>query len=567
MAELLEVKNLSVSFHARQGEVQAVRDVSFSLKSGEVLAVVGESGCGKSVLLKCMMKLLPDSAYIKSGRIIVNGSDITDYREREMRRLRGKLFSMVFQNPLTFLNPTLTVGRQIAEAVRIHNPAMAKEDVHQRVLELMRLTGIREPQEQYGRYPYQFSGGMRQRSVLAIALACGPKILFADEPTTALDVTIQAQILDLMREILLKTHTAMLLVSHDLGVVARTADRVAVMRTGKIVEIGTAEEIFYAPRHPYTQELLRAHPAGAKDGKISAPVLLDVQSLSHDFLIKDSKMKKTAVRAVNNISFQIQKGEIFGLAGESGCGKSTLARCIMNIYQPSSGAVYYNGINVCDAGQRRRHKKMLQASRQMIFQDFASSLNPRMKAADIIAEPMVIHHMVPKRGSYRAEAAYWLQCTGMDASYLDRYPPELSGGMCQRVAIARALCMEPELLVADEPAASLDMPMQAQILQLFRHLQQEHGFTFLFITHDLSVIRYLCDRAGVMYQGNMVEAAPVEELFANPLHPYTKALLSAVPVPDPVLERRRKPYVFHEGEFLEGAVREVSPGHFVYIAI
>ena len=611
MTELLEVKNLSVSFETDRGEVQAVRDVSFTLQPGETLAIVGESGCGKSALCKSIMKLLPASARIKSGSICVNGVEISGYREREMQKLRGKLFSMVLQDPLTALNPTMSVGAQIAEAVRVHQPKISRKAVHDRVLELMRLVEIDRAQELMNLYPYSFSGGMRQRCVLAIALAGSPAILFADEPTTALDVTIQAQILKLLRDLQRELGMASVLVTHDLGVAAQAADRVAVMYAGKIVETGTAEEIFRDPRHPYTWGLMQALPSFSKDREtldaipgmppalidppkgdafacrnpyalaidyeeeppmfrvsdthcaatwllderapkvtppislpahffpqkgapgvekpgadvsreISEEILLDVQHLTHTFSLD----KKSAVTAVDDISFQIKKGEIFGLVGESGSGKSTVARCIMNIYQPR-GRILYRGIDTCDREAFRANRKMLQSVRQIIFQDSDSSLNQRMKVCDIITEPMKIQHRIPPRGSYRAEAAFQMHYVGLDEKYLDRRPFELSGGQRQRVAIARALTMEPELLVADEPIAALDVSIQAQIVNLFRHLQKEHGFSFLFIAHDLAMVRFLCDRVGVMRQGKLVEVGETKRLFAAPQHPYTKALLDA----------------------------------------
>ncbi|NBJ93094.1 dipeptide ABC transporter ATP-binding protein [Parablautia muri] len=665
--ELLEIRNLSVSFDTPAGEVKAVRSASFSLKKGEILAIVGESGCGKSVLCKSIMKLLPGNARIKEGRILANGTDVTRYRERDMRKLRGNFFSMIFQDPMTTLNPTIPVGEQIAEAVAVHykgqkrgkgqgkNLPMKKEDIYRRVIELMELVGIKQPKERYELYPYHFSGGMRQRLVMAIALAGEPQILFADEPTTALDVTIQTQILDLLCEIQRKLGMAAILVSHDLGVVARAADRVAVMYAGKIVEIGRAEEIFYDPRHPYTWGLMRSLPIFArpdeelytipgmppnllkmprgdafacrnefalaidykeeppmfqisdthyaatwlldmrspkvespltglgtfapngyrqiyirkslseqrtagKEGENGDKVILDVQHLTHQFKLG----KKTVIPAVNDISFQIRKGEVFGLVGESGCGKSTVARCVMNIYRPAGGKILYQGINICDKEQVKANRRLLEASRQLIFQDAASSLNQRMKVSRIIEEPMRIHHIKTPRGSYHKEAEFQMKYVGMDASYLSKYPPELSGGMRQRVAIARALSMEPELLVADEPIASLDVSIQAQIINLFKHLQKEHGFTFLFIAHDLSVVRYLCDRVGVMYQGRLVEEAKTEDLFKTPVHPYTKALLSAIPIPDPRLEKDRKSPDFDEIKWPEkGEMVEVGPMHFV----
>ena len=485
MAGLLEITNLSVSFDTAQGQVQAVRGVSFSLQSGEVLAIVGESGCGKSVLCKSIMKLLPNTARINSGTIAVNGIDITRYREQDMRKLRGNYFSMVFQDPMTSLNPTISIGRQIGEAVKIHNPGMTKAEIYQKVLELMELVGIGQVKERYPLYPYSFSGGMRQRSVMAIGLASNPKLLFADEPTTALDVTVQAQILDLIREIQKNLGTAMILVSHDLGVVARAADRVAVMYAGKIVEIGKTEEIFYEPCHPYTWGLMKSLPAFSKAGRelytipgmpptllhppkgdafacrneyalaidyeeeppmfrvtdthyaatwlldkhaprIDRPqtanissvitcqeinqialdtrkepstattsqkepnhnsLLVDIQNLTHEFALS----KKVKLRAVDNLSFQIHTGEVFGLVGESGSGKSTVARCLMNIYHPLGGKIFYKGINIMDSKQYQLNRKMLQTRRQIVFQDSTSSLNQRMKWSYIIAEPMVIN--------------------------------------------------------------------------------------------------------------------------------------------------------------------------------
>ena len=612
MAAVLELQDLSVQFHTGKEIVQAVRGVSLEVQEGEVLAIVGESGCGKSVLCKSVMKLLPQTAYIAGGRILVDGVDITDYREREMEKLRGNVFSMVFQDPMTSLNPTMKIGTQIAEAVRVHEPKIRKAELDGRVLELLGLVGIDRAKERMQQYPGQMSGGMRQRCVLAIALASNPRILFADEPTTALDVTIQAQILELFRNIQKKFRTATILVSHDLSVVAGVADRVAVMYAGKIVEIGTTEEIFYQPKHPYTWALLQslpalskgkaelftipgmppnlAHPpkgdafacrnpyAVARDSEEEPPmfrvsdthyaatwllaedapkimfgrenrkkrvihqewkdaeVLLDVRHLNHAF----SLSRKLAVKAVDDVSFQLRKGEIFGLVGESGSGKSTVARCIMNLYHNGSGEVYYNGIPLHDRKAYRKMRRQIRQNIQIIFQDSTSSLNPRMKVKDIITEPLVINHIRPKRGTYREEAAFQMKYVGLDESFMDKFPGELSGGQRQRVAIARAVIMEPELLIADEPIASLDVSIQAQIVNLFRHLQEEHGFTFLFIAHDLSMVEYLCDRVGVMYHGKLVEAGLTEDVFAQPKHSYTKRLMESIPIPEPGRKEERR---------------------------
>ena len=612
MSAALELQDLSVQFHTGKEIVQAVRGVSLEVQEGEVLAIVGESGCGKSVLCKSVMKLLPQTAYIAGGRILVDGVDITDYREREMEKLRGNVFSMVFQDPMTSLNPTMKIGTQIAEAVRVHEPKIRKAELDGRVLELLGLVGIDRAKERMQQYPGQMSGGMRQRCVLAIALASNPRILFADEPTTALDVTIQAQILELFRNIQKKFRTATILVSHDLSVVAGVADRVAVMYAGKIVEIGTTEEIFYQPKHPYTWALLQslpalskgkaelftipgmppnlAHPpkgdafacrnpyAVARDYEEEPPmfrvsdthyaatwllaedapkimfgrenrkkrvihqewkdaeVLLDVRHLNHAF----SLSRKLAVKAVDDVSFQLRKGEIFGLVGESGSGNSTVATCIMNLYQNGSGEVYYNGIPLHDRKAYRKMRRQIRQNIQIIFQDSTSSLNPRMKVKDIITEPLVINHIRPKRGTYREEAAFQMKYVGLDESFMDKFPGELSGGQRQRVAIARAVIMEPELLIADEPIASLDVSIQAQIVNLFRHLQEEHGFTFLFIAHDLSMVEYLCDRVGVMYHGKLVEAGLTEDVFAQPKHSYTKRLMESIPIPEPGRKEERR---------------------------
>lgn len=612
MAAVLELHDLSVQFHTGKEIVQAVRGVSLEVQEGEVLAIVGESGCGKSVLCKSVMKLLPQTAHIAGGRILVDGADITDYREREMEKLRGNVFSMVFQDPMTSLNPTMKIGAQIAEAVRVHEPKIRKAELDGRVLELLGLVGIDRAKERMQQYPGQMSGGMRQRCVLAIALASNPRILFADEPTTALDVTIQSQILELFRNIQKKFKTATILVSHDLSVVAGVADRVAVMYAGKIVEIGTTEEIFYQPKHPYTWALLQSLPAlskgkaelftipgmppnlahppkgdafacrnpyavardyeeeppmfrvsdthyaatwllaedapkimfGRENGKKrvihqewkDAEVLLDVRHLNHAFPLS----RKLAVKAVDDVSFQLRRGEIFGLVGESGSGKSTVARCIMNLYHNGLGEVYYNGIPLHDRKAYRKMHRQIQQNIQIIFQDSTSSLNPRMKVKDIITEPLVINHIRPKRGTYREEAAFQMKYVGLDESFLDKYPGELSGGQRQRVAIARAVIMEPELLIADEPIASLDVSIQAQIVNLFRHLQEEHGFTFLFIAHDLSMVEYLCDRVGVMYHGKLVEVGLTEDVFAQPKHSYTKQLMESIPLPEPGRKEERR---------------------------
>jgi peptide/nickel transport system ATP-binding protein len=639
---VLELRNLSVSFDVPEGEVEAVRDVSLSLEAGETLAVVGESGCGKTVLCQSVMKLLPKTAKIKQGRIIACGEDITEYTDRRMRPLRGNIFSMIFQDPMTTLNPTIPVGKQITEAILRHKK-VSREEAKTRAAELLNLVGIDDALHRMALQPHYFSGGMRQRCVLAIALALNPRILFADEPTTSLDVTIQANMLDLLRDIQKKTGVAIMLISHDLGVVARIADRVAVMYAGKIVEIGTAEEVFYDPRHPYTWGLLGALPSVAlKTGTLrqipgTPPSLLtpppgdafasrnkyalaiDYEQTPPMFRISDTHSAATwllderaplielperlhfragethpvrhsvgsseeavvrvrnyeqrfrvsrsfEVRAVRGVSFELRRGEAFGLVGESGCGKSTIARAIMGIYAPTSGEIYFKNSLVSERRSYRRNRQEIQRGMQIIFQDSAAALNQRMTVEEIISEPLVINGMYGRGRELKARVADLLAKVGMDDTYRTKRPPEISGGQRQRVAIARSLAMEPEVIVADEPVASLDVSIQAQIVTLFQQLQRERGFTFLFIAHDLSMVHFLCDRVAVMYAGRFVEMAPTDRLFDDPRHPYTRALLSATPLPDPATERFKKIARFEpKGDIYSGEMREVSPEHFALI--
>ncbi len=535
---ILEVKDLSVSFLAAKGEIEAVKNVTFDLRKGEILAIAGESGCGKSVLCKAIMKLLPENAFLKSGRIKINGEDITDFCRKQMDKLRGKAFSMIFQDPMSSLDPTYPVGDQIAEAVMAHSPQTSINEARQRAVGLMEMAGIGRPEDRYFMYPYELSGGMRQRIVIAIAMAQKPLMIFADEPTTSLDVTVQSDILDLFSRIKNETGTSVVFISHDLSAAAGIADRVIVMKDGQITETGTADDIYFRPEHPYTAELIRyASGIGAESEKrITGDTLLDVRGLTLSFRLGRS----SSVKAVDDLSFNIREGEIFGLAGESGSGKSTAARCIMGIYGPDRGEVYFDGVNITDPAATRQQKKLLRTSIQMVFQDPAASLNERMKIKDIITEPLKINHMKPAADSLREEAQNLLEDVGLNRSLADRYPAELSGGMRQRVAIARALSTRPRLIIADEPVSSLDAPVRTQIIELFRKLRKERGFSLLFIAHDLSLIRNFCDRTGVMFRGKMVEMAETENLFSDPRHPYTISLLSAIPAPDPVKERAKR---------------------------
>jgi peptide/nickel transport system ATP-binding protein len=640
---VLELRNLSVSFDTPEGEVEAVRDVSLSLNGGETLAVVGESGCGKTVMCQSVMKLLPKNAKIKQGQIIACGEDITDHTDRQMRPLRGNVFSMIFQDPMTTLNPTIPIGSQITEAIHRHKK-VSREEARNRAENLLSLVGIDDPLRRMELQPHFFSGGMRQRCVLAIALALNPQILFADEPTTSLDVTVQANMLDLLRDLQKKTGIGMVFISHDLGVVARIADRVAVMYAGKIVEIGTTEEIFYDPRHPYTWGLLRALPSVAmetgalyqipgmppsllcpppgdafavrneyalaidykkappmlrisdthsaatwllderaprvspptrnfagsvgsrrrseqrKSGNEDEETIVKVKNYAQHFRVSRSFI----VKAVRDVSFDLRRGEVFGLVGESGCGKSTVARAIMGLYTPTAGEIYFRNCLVSKRRSYGRNRREIQRGMQVIFQDSAVALNPRMTVEEIVSEPLVIARLHNDKQVLNDRVSELLTMVGLDSLYRTKCPPELSGGQRQRVAIARSIALKPEVIIADEPVASLDVSIQAQIVTLFQRLQREYKFAFLFIAHDLSLVHFLCDRVGVMYAGRLVEVAPTDDLFDAPQHPYTRALLSATPVPDPRTERHKKVVasnsVYHE-ERTE--MCEVSPRHFV----
>ena len=541
--------------------IHAVQHLSLSLKQGEILAVVGESGCGKTMLCRSLLGLLPVGGRITEGSVLAGGTELTTLPENKLRSFRGSFFSMVMQDPMTSLDPTLTVGKQIAAAIRLHHPKRTRTEVKKQVVELMETVGIERASERCNLYPWQLSGGMRQRCVLAAALACEPQVLIADEPTTALDVTIQAQILKLLKSIREKTGITILFISHDLGVVAGLADRVAIMQNGEIVEIAPADQIYHNPAHPYTKKLLASLPSNAKAFKGAVPTdhqVLQISHLTHNFRMS----RQSIVRAVSDLSFQLRKGEIFSLVGESGSGKSTVARCILGMYEPTEGKLEYEGISLHpDAKITRAERKKLQQEIQIISQDSASSLNPHMTVREVIGEPLRIHSMYSGSAleNYILEM---LEEVHLEKSLIDRPVTMLSGGQRQRVSIARAFGAQPKLLVADEPLASLDVTMQMQIVELFGHLVREHDTSMLFIAHDLSMVRFLSTRVGVMYRGHLVESADTEELYRHPLHPYTRSLLEAMPIPDPDAQMlMTSPY--------EGVItgleqwKEVRPGHFV----
>lgn len=577
MEPILRVNNLSVTFRTRDQEVQAVRGVSFEVGKGETLGIVGESGSGKSVTARSIMRLLASPpSYVQEGDVIFLGNNLADYSEKEMESIRGRDMGMIFQDPMTSLNPTLKIGEQISESLIKHRK-LSRKEAKEEAIELLKLAGIRHSELRYEQYPHEFSGGMRQRVMIALALACRPALLIADEPTTALDVTIQAQILSLMKTMQERFGTSIILITHDLGVVAGMCDRVVVMKDGEIVESGTVEEIFAQPRHPYTLKLLNALPRlGEKKKPKPAPLvsagagsalpLLEVKSLKQYFDLG----KGTILKAVDDISFQIQEGETLGVVGESGSGKSTTGRAILRLHQPTGGNVYYQGIPVNRLSPAEM--KTMRRYMQMIFQDPYASLSPRLKVEDIIGEALDVHRLAGSRAERRKRVGELLDMVGLDPAFARRYPHEFSGGQRQRIGIARALAVEPKFIVCDEPLSALDVSIQAQVVKLLEELQQRLGLTYLFIAHDLSMVKHISDRVAVMYMGKIVELAESEELYANPQHEYTKSLLAAIPVPDPKLEARKKreladdPAETVKYDVEHSKLVEVSEGHWVALS-
>ncbi|MEZ5844982.1 MAG: ABC transporter ATP-binding protein [Hyphomicrobiaceae bacterium] len=611
-APLLEIDDLHVHFVTSHGTVRAVEGVTYAVRAGEMVAIVGESGSGKSVSALTVMRLLPpNTARVVAGSIRFEGRSLLALDEEEMRRIRGRDIAMIFQEPMTSLNPVLTIGLQLAEPLKIHLD-MTDEQARARSIELLTLVGITDPQSRLAQYPHQLSGGMRQRVMIAIGLACNPKLLIADEPTTALDVTIQAQILELMKDLSRRLNIAVIIITHNLGIVARYADRVNVMYAARLVESGTAEDVFGHPLHPYARGLLsavprldrgraaklatiegappnllappegcrfsprcrfalpacatvpvlaehepghlaachRAHeidvisPLGTEQAEASksavsadAAPILDVRHVRKYFPVGGGLFASPRlVRAVNDVSITLRPGETLGLVGESGCGKSTLGRLVLRLDDPTEGEILFDGVDL--AGLRQRDMVAVRRKMQVIFQDPYSSLNPRMTVGEIIAEPMHVHGILPRR-EQPARVAELLKLVGLYPYMALRYPHELSGGQRQRVGIARALAVNPRVIVCDEAVSALDVSIQGQVINLLEHLQDELGLTYLFIAHDLAVVRHISTNVAVMYLGRIVEYAAADELFADPRHPYTQALLAAAPVPDPGIERSR----------------------------
>jgi peptide/nickel transport system ATP-binding protein len=606
MPPVLEVSDLRTYFHTEEGVVRAVDDLTFRLEQGRTLGIVGESGSGKSVTSLSIMRLLSSNARIETGRIALLGRDLVRLPEREMQSIRGRDISMIFQEPMTSLNPVFTVGAQIMEAIILHQ-RVSRADARQKAIDLMREVGIPKPEQRVDSYPHQMSGGQKQRVMIAMALSCNPQLLIADEPTTALDVTIQAQILKILGRLRDTRGMAIIFITHDLGVIAEIADDVLVMFRGEEVEYASVLEIFSNPKHPYTKGLLACRPrletryrrlptvddfmTTVKDGDsfrviekqmtperlrhletegrgrllhpktelswighpweegYHAPEtqtvaegsepLLAVKNLKVHFPIRRGILARTVdyIRAVDDVSFNVYPGQTLGLVGESGCGKTTTGRAILRLIEPTAGQVLYRGTNLASLGGREL--RALRGKMQIIFQDPYGSLNPRMTIESAITEPMVIQRIGKNRADRRDRAAALLREVDLDPNFLRRYPHEFSGGQRQRICIARAIAAGPEFIICDESVSSLDVSVQAQVLDLLKELQDKRGLTYIFISHDLSVVKFMADMMAVMNDGKIVEFGPSENIYKNPREKYTRKLIDATPKDDVELIRRR----------------------------
>ncbi|HEX2649569.1 MAG TPA: dipeptide ABC transporter ATP-binding protein [Burkholderiales bacterium] len=534
MSAVLQVANLNTRLDAASGEVRAVDGIDFEIARGECFALVGESGSGKSMTALSVMRLLPEAGRIADGRVLLDGQELLALPEAAMRAVRGRRVAMIFQEPSTALNPVLTVGRQIAEVIERHSRDRNPEA---KVLELLKAVGIPDPESRIHSFPFQLSGGQRQRVMIAAALAADPEVLIADEPTTALDVTIQAQILELLKQLQAERQMAILFITHDLGIVWQMAQRVAVMREGKIVELASREEFFRAPRHPYSQKLFAALPERlpgrvseeAQAASADAPVIAEARDLKVWFPIRKGVFKRVVghVRAVDGVSLAVRAGRTLALVGESGSGKTTAGKAMLRLIEPTGGEVIFEGTSLrmlSRAELRSRRRAM-----QIVFQDPYASLNPRMRVTDILAEGMKSLGVGTSDAGRAARMAELLEQVGLPREALGRYPHEFSGGQRQRIAIARALAVEPKLIVCDEPTSALDVSVQAQILNLLKSLQERLGIAYLFITHNIAVVEYLAHEVAVMYQGRIVEHGAAQAVLRSPQDDYTRALLSAVP--------------------------------------
>jgi peptide/nickel transport system ATP-binding protein len=632
-APLLEVRNLSVTFPQRTGDVRAVRNISYEIHSGEFLGIVGESGSGKSVSSLAIMGLLPDTAQIE-GEILFEGRSLLKLNDRELSDIRGNDIAIIFQDPLSSLTPVYTIGDQVGEALRLHDRSLSRLASVSRAVELLRLVGIPDPERRVKAFPHEFSGGMRQRAMIAMAIANNPKLIIADEPTTALDVTIQAQILEVLQEAKRITGAAVSLITHDLGVIAGHADRVGVMYAGKLVELGTVDQVFAEPTMPYTVGLLRSVPniltAGTErlvpldgrppslanlppgcpfaarcpvaiaecstvepefiahgkdklhlsachradeisDGTLeraqifprpialasalakdqSSEPILTVSDLARSFpLTRGGVFRRNvgSVHAVDGVSFELRPGRTLGIVGESGCGKTTTILEIMELTQPQQGRIVFEGVDVANLTPKAR--RSMRADIQLVFQDPSAAVDPRLPVGEVIAEPLLVQG-IPK-AERDARVADLLDLVGLDHSMADRYPHEFSGGQRQRIGIARALSTSPKVLVLDEPVSALDVSIQAGVINLLQDLRDTLGLSLIFVAHDLAIVRQIADDVAVMYLGRVVEYGPITTVFGEPKHPYTQALMSAAPIPDPQVERSRKKII------LDGDLPSVS---------
>lgn len=557
---LLEVNNLRIEYPSRHGVHVAVKSLTLDIQRGEIVGVVGESGAGKSTVGNAIIDLLSPPGTVAGGEVFLNGEKISGLSIEQMRQVRGSKIGFIFQDPMTSLNPLFTVEQQLTETIHA-NMKVSNEQAYQRALALMNQVGIPQPENRLKQYPHQFSGGMRQRVVIAIALAGEPDLIIADEPTTALDVSIQDQILSLIRDLCKKNNVGCMLVTHDMGVVSNVTDRVAVMYRGDLVEFGPTAKVLGDPDHPYTRSLISAVPRSdikldrfplvsyieqaselapldikthwlgqSQDQRAYTGPLLNVEQVNLRFVTKDSLFasRREYVQASNNVNFQVHEGETFGLVGESGSGKSTIARVIAGLYQPNEGRVTFEGIDLT-ALKSEKQRRPIRRQMQMVFQNPYTSMNPRMKVMDIIAEPIRFHRLTDNESQTRQIVHDLLEYVGLGRMAGVKYPHEFSGGQRQRISIARALATRPRLLICDEPTSALDVSVQAQILNLLKDLQQELNLTMLFISHDLPVIRQMCDRVGVMKMGTLLEVAPTEQLFTHPQHEYSQQLISLMP--------------------------------------
>ena len=549
-APILDVRDLTVEFAVRAGIFTAARDVSFTLQRGRTLCLVGESGSGKSVTARAMMQLIDAPGRIVSGSIHLDGrTDSTDIakldpRGEAIRAIRGRRIGMIFQEPMSSLSPVHTIGAQIVEVLRLHLK-LGRDEARERTIDLLRQVEIPDPERNIDRYTFEFSGGMRQRAMIAMALACNPEVLIADEPTTALDVTTQAEVLDLITRMQRELGMATLLITHDMGVVAEVADDVAVMYRGRIVEAGPVDEIFHAAQHPYTQRLLSSVLKLERTSQLkTAPTaqatfpILSVRDLGKTYESRQGLFRSRMtgeVRAVDNVSFDLMSGESLGIVGESGSGKTTLGRLILRVTEPSAGSVTYQpqpGSSIDILSLDKRSLRRVHQDIRLIFQDPFASLNPRMTVKQIVGDPLVVNKIASGQ-AMQARVAELLTMVGLDPTAMERYPHAFSGGQRQRIGIARALALNPRIVVADEATSALDVSIRSQILDLLLELQQRLGLSFLFISHDIGVVRYFCDRVAVMRRGRIVEIGAAETICSTPSHPYTQALISAVPHPDP----------------------------------